>query len=72
MSTLYGDVICKIPEGAQTGRKIRLRGKGIVSMKDANVHGDQYVTVQIQVPRHLNAEARQKLMEYKKAAAGGR
>ena len=70
--TLYGDVMCKIKEGTQSGSKIRLRGKGIVSMKDANVHGDQYVTVQIQVPRHLNPEARQKLMEYKKAAAGGR
>ena len=70
--TLYGDVMCKIKEGTQSGSKIRLRGKGIVSMKDANVHGDQYVTVQIQVPRQLNAEARQKLMEYKKAAAGGR
>ena len=70
--TLYGDVMCKIKEGTQSGSKIRLRGKGIVSMKDANVHGDQYVTVQIQVPRHLNAEARQKLMEYKKAAVGGR
>lgn len=70
--TLYGDVMCKIKEGTQSGSRIRLRGKGIVSMKDANVHGDQYVTVQIQVPRHLNAEARQKLMEYKKAAAGGR
>ena len=65
--TLYGDVMCKIKEGTQSGSKIRLRGKGIVSMKDANVHGDQYVTVQIQVPRHLNAEARQKLMEYKEA-----
>lgn len=70
--TLYGDVMCKIKEGTQSGSKIRLRGKGIVSMKDANVHGDQYVTVQIQVPRHLSVEARQKLMEYKKAAAGGR
>ena len=70
--TLYGDVMCKIKEGTQSGSRIRLRGKGIVSMKDANVHGDQYVTVQIHVPRHLNAEARQKLMEYKKAAAGGR
>ena len=65
--TLYGDVMCKIKEGTQSGSRIRLRGKGIVSMKDANVHGDQYVTVQIQVPRHLNAEARQKLMEYKEA-----
>ena len=30
---------CKIKEGTQSGSRIRLRGKGIVSMKDANVHG---------------------------------
>lgn len=67
VSTLYGDVSCKIKEGTQSGSKIRLRGKGIVSMKNPNVHGDQYVTVQIQVPRHLNQQARRKLMEYKQA-----
>ena len=27
VTTLYGDVICKIPEGSQSGRKIRLKGK---------------------------------------------
>ena len=64
VSTLYGDVICKIPEGTQSGRKIRLRGKGIVSMKDSTVHGDQYVTVQIQVPRNLSPEAKEKLREF--------
>lgn len=63
--TLYGDVNCKIREGTQSGSKIRLKGKGIVSMKDSKVHGDQYVTVQIQVPKNLNSEAKQKLMEYK-------
>lgn len=26
--TLYGDVICKVREGTQSGSKIRLRGKG--------------------------------------------
>ncbi|MCH1983269.1 DnaJ domain-containing protein [Ruminococcus sp. OA3] len=62
--TLYGDVMCKIQEGTQSGTKIRLRGKGIVSMKQPNVYGDQYVTVQIQVPKNLNHEARQKLKEY--------
>lgn len=67
VSTLYGDVSCKIKEGTQSGSKIRLRGKGIVSMKNPSVHGDQYVTVQIQVPRHLNQQARQKLMEYRQA-----
>ena len=64
VSTLYGDVICRIPEGAQTGRKIRLKGKGIVSMKNPSVHGDQYVTIRIQVPQNLCPEAKEKLREF--------
>ena len=67
--TLYGDVMCKIKEGTQSGSKIRLRGKGIVSMKNASVHGDQYVTVEIQVPKYLNLEAKEKLKEYQRACA---
>lgn len=74
--TLYGNVVCKVPAGTQSGRKIRLRGKGIVSMKDSKVHGDQYVTIQIQVPTQLTPEERQKLKEYeeltKKRGRGGR
>ena len=71
VSTLYGDVVCKIPEGAQSGKKIRLRGKGIVSMKDPAVHGDQYVTIQIQVPRAMSPEAKQKLREYEQLMKQG-
>ena len=67
VQTLYGDVICKIKEGTQSGTKIRLKGKGIVSMKNPSLHGDQSATVQIDVPRHLSREARQKLMEYRQA-----
>ena len=65
--TLYGDVICKVREGTQSGSKIRLRGKGIVSMKNPQVHGDQYVTVQIQVPRGISPEAKRKLREFEQA-----
>ena len=65
--TLYGNVICKIREGMQSGSKIRLRGKGIVSMKNPGVRGDQYVTIQIQVPQNLNYTAKEKLHEYAKA-----
>lgn len=64
VQTLYGDVLCKIQEGTQSGSRIRLRGKGVVSMKDASVYGDQYVRIQIQVPRQLSPEAQQKLREY--------
>ena len=70
VNTLYGNVLCRIKEGTQAGSKIRLRGKGIVSVKDPAVHGDQYVTVQIQVPRYLSPAAKQKLKEYEALCAG--
>ena len=60
VKTIHGEVICKIREGTQSGSKIRLRGKGVVSMKNPSQYGDQYVTVQIQVPKNLSAEAKQK------------
>lgn len=69
VQTLSGSVKCKVPAGIQSGSKIRLKGKGIVSMKDASVHGDEYVTIQIQVPVNLSAEARRKLKEYEKIVA---
>ncbi len=67
VSTLYGDVVCKIPKRTRPGGKIRLRGKGIVSMKDPSVRGDHYVTIEIQVPETLNPEAEQKLREFEQA-----
>ncbi|MDO4307647.1 MAG: DnaJ C-terminal domain-containing protein [Eubacteriales bacterium] len=65
--TFYGDVVCRIKEGTQSGSKIRLKGKGVVSMKNPSVYGDQYVIVQIQVPRGLTPDAKQKLREFKQA-----
>ncbi len=62
--TLTGNVLCKIKPGTQSGTKIRLRGKGIVSMKNSSIKGDQYVTVQIQVPTNLSEESKQKLKDF--------
>lgn len=67
VETLHGNVLCKINPGTQSGTKIRLRGKGIVSMRDKNQHGDQYVTVQIDVPGNLSEEAKRKLREFEAA-----
>ena len=61
--TLYGEVKCKIPAGTQSGSKIRLKQKGIVSMKDSSVHGDAYVTIQIKVPRNVTQRERDMLRE---------
>ncbi len=67
MPTLYGNARCRIKEGTQSGSKIRLRGKGIALVDHPSLKGDQYVTVEIQVPRSLNPEAKQKLREYQQA-----
>ena len=65
--TLNGRVSCKIKEGTQSGTKIRLKGKGIVSMKNPSQKGDEYAVIQIRVPKNLSADAKQKLQEYAKA-----
>ena len=70
--TLYGNVSCKLREGTRCGLKIRLAGKGIVSMKDPKVKGDQYVTIQIAVPQNLTAEVKEKLREFAAACEKGR
>ena len=65
--TLTGEVLCKIKPGTQSGTKIRLKGKGIVSLSNSSVHGDQYAVVEIAVPKNLDPEARQKLKEFEAA-----
>lgn len=67
VQTIYGNVRCSIKSGTQSGSKIRLRGKGIVSMKNPSVHGDQYTTVEVEVPHDLTPEAKQKLREFEEA-----
>ena len=64
VQTLNGQVMCRIPEGTQSGSKIRLKGKGIQAMGKAGVYGDLYVTVQVQVPRNLSEESKRRLREF--------
>lgn len=56
--TLHGTVECNVPAGTQSGSKIRLKHKGIVSMKNPTKHGDEYVVIRIAVPKNLTPEQR--------------
>lgn len=59
--TLYGRVKCKVPAGSQSGTKMRLRGKGIAPAKGNS--GDEYVTLQITVPKNLSEREKELLKE---------
>ena len=61
---LKGAVLCHIPEGMQSGKQIRLKGKGVPSRKTPGQTGDLYVTIEIQVPRSLTPEQKRKLKEF--------
>ena len=58
--TLDGKVRYTIAEGTQTGTTFRLKGKGIPYVNSKN-RGDQFVTVVVETPTHLNKEQKELL-----------
>ncbi len=69
VQTLRGKVKCTIKPGTQSGTKLRLRDKGIVSMKDPAKFGCHHAVVEIDVPKNLSEDAKQKLAEFDRAAS---
>ncbi|MBA3818240.1 MAG: J domain-containing protein [Deltaproteobacteria bacterium] len=61
VATIDGKADVKVPPGTSSGKKLRLRGKG-VSDRSGRV-GDHYITVQIDVPRDLDDETKQQLVQ---------
>jgi len=61
--TLDGMVKLKIPPGTQHGKVFRLSGKGVPDLRRAHgARGDQYVSVQVEIPTKLTKKQR-KLLE---------
>ncbi|MEZ5952850.1 MAG: molecular chaperone DnaJ [Hyphomonas sp.] len=53
-----------VPEGAQTGRKLRLRGKGMPSVRQSGQTGDLYVEMFVETPQNLTARQKEILREF--------
>lgn len=62
--TLDGNVKFNIPEGTQTATVFRLQGKGIPNIRNTKRRGDQYVEVNIEVPKNLTAKQKNILKEF--------
>ena len=61
--TLDGSVKQKIPEGTQNGDQFRFRGKGIPNLRTGS-RGDQYVKVNVEVPKNLTSKQREILAQF--------
>ena len=70
ITTVDGDMAYDIKPGTQTDTKIRLKGKGVPSLRNKNIRGDHYVTLVVQVPTKLNEEAKEYLRKSDEAVNG--
>ncbi|MCQ5128064.1 molecular chaperone DnaJ [Butyricicoccus faecihominis] len=61
--TIDGRIEYKIPEGTQTATVFRMKGKGIQNLNGRG-RGDQYVRVNIEVPKNLSEKQKKLLREF--------
>ncbi len=62
--TVEGKTKLRIPPGTQSGQKIRLREKGVPSLRNKDVRGDQFVEVKVTLPKVISEETKELLRQY--------
>ena len=64
IKTVDGEVEYEVKPGTQTDTKVRLKGKGVPSLRNRNVRGDHYVTLVVKVPERMNQAQKDALKRY--------
>ena len=64
IDTVDGKVIYDVKAGTQTDTRVRLKGKGVPSLRNKENRGDHYVTLVVQVPDKLSHEAKELLKQF--------
>lgn len=68
LNTIDGPYNYEIKPGTQTNTKVKLRGKGVPTLRNKAVRGDHYVTLVVQVPDNLTDEQKAILNQYEQAS----
>ena len=58
-----------LPDGTQTGKQFRLKGKGMPILRSSN-HGDMYIQVSVETPVNLSKKQKELLREFEQEAKG--
>ncbi len=69
LETLDGAVAVKVPAGSESGKTLRLRGKGMPHLRGAG-RGDLHVRIRVVVPERISGKARGLLEELGKELDG--
>ncbi len=68
--TVDGDVEYEVKPGTQPNTRIRLKGKGVPSLRNRSVRGDHYVTLNLKVPTNLSSESKEALRKFDETLGG--
>lgn len=63
VNTMTSPIRVTIPEGTDSGKRLRLKGLGMPQLKSPSKRGDLYVRVLVTVPKHLTSAEKDKLKE---------
>src|SRR5262249_1703029 len=63
-----GQTRVKVPDGTQTGKQVRLKGKGMPVLRSGRV-GDMYIQVAIETPQNLTRRQRELLQEFEQVSS---
>ncbi len=66
-----GSVKVQVPEGTQSGKQFRVRGKGMPVLKGGSATGDLHVEVQVETPVRLSRKQKDMLRAFEKETAAG-
>lgn len=64
IDTVDGKVIYDVKAGTQTDTRVRLKNKGVPSIRNKEVRGDHYVTLVVETPEKLSSEAKELLRKF--------
>jgi molecular chaperone DnaJ len=70
LPTLDGHVSLKIPAGTQSGKKFRLRGKGVTTVRDHR-QGDLFARVAVETPVNLTSDQESALRDFDESISAG-
>lgn len=68
--TVDGEVIYEVKPGTASGTRVRLKGKGMPTLRNRAVRGDHYITLVVDIPQKLTADQKEALLAYEKALTG--
>ncbi len=70
VKTIDGDVAYTVKAGTQTGTRVRLRGKGVPSLRNKKLRGNHYVDLVVDVPTSITKEQKKLLQQLEESFGG--